>query len=484
MAQLTLGAAQLASGHLAEAEATYGGLLAETPDDAETLSNLSAVYNAAQCHEAAEKAARASLAAAPGYWAALSNLGTALHRQQRFEDAITTYLEAVRANPGHSSAWTNLGVALAEQGRPAESLQAHDAAVALAPNDAEVRTNRSLALLSAGDYAVGFTEFEWRWRTPAMAVHRLEGPRWRGPTSGDSIAGRPILLHEEGGFGDTLQFIRYVPKVAALGAQVMVRVQPELRRLLQRSLPGIEILTTNDPLPAYDVHASLLSLPRCFRTTLQTVPAQVPYIVACPQAVAHWHARLNQALGRKSGLRVGLVWSGAPRLGMAQMRAMDHRRSIAPERLAPLAGIAGVSFVSLQYPPPQLPPGRTVLPGMYDPMAEVADFDDTAALVETLDLVIAVDTAVAHLAGALGKPVWLMSRFDMCWRWVAGRVDSPWYPAMRILRQPGPGDWEPVLANVADALRHRRQAGKDAASNKGLGPVRPCNLFQLSSNGP
>jgi len=460
IAQLARGAAQLAAGQLAEAETTYGGLLAETPNDAETLSNLSAVYNAAQCHEAAEKAARASLAAAPGYWAALANLGTALHRQQRFEDAIATYLQAVRANPGHSSAWTNLGVALTEQGRPAESLQAHDAAVALAPNDAEVHTNRALALLSAGDYAVGFTEFEWRWRTPAMSVHRLEGPRWRGPTSGNSIAGRPILLHEEGGFGDTLQFIRYVPKVAALGAQVVVRVQPELRRLLQRSLPGIEILTTDDTLPAYDIHAPLLSLPSCFRTTLQSVPAQLPYLRACPDAAARWRARLNQALGPKKGLRVGLVWSGAPRLGMAQMRAMDHRRSIAQERLAPLAGIPGISFVSLQYPPPNLPGGRTVLPGLYDPMPEIADFDDTAALVENLDLVIAVDTAVAHLAGALGKPVWLMSRFDMCWRWVAGRTESPWYPAMRILRQPRPGDWEPVLAAVADALRSAVRSGE------------------------
>jgi hypothetical protein len=459
MAQLIRGAEQLAAGKLADSEATYRGLLAETPNDAEVLSNLSAVYNAAQCHEAAEAAGRAALAAAPGYWAALANLGTALHRQQRFAEAIAVYLDAVRANPGHASAWTNLGVALTEQGRPAEALQAHDAAVALAPEDAEVRVNRALALLSAGDYPGGFTEFEWRWRTPAMCAHRLDGPRWRGLSAGEAIAGRTILLQEEGGFGDTLQFIRYVPMVAALGAQVMLRAQPELHRLLRRSLPGIPLFGTNDALPAYDVHAPLLSLPRCLRTTLQTVPARAPYLTACPEAVARWRARLDAVFEGRPGLRAGLVWSGAPRLGMAQMRAMDHRRSIPCERLAPLAGLPGVSFVSLQYPPQEQRDGQAVLPGMYDPMHDVADFDDTAALVETLDLVIAVDTSVAHLAGALGKPVWLLSRFDACWRWLAGRADSPWYPTMRICRQPGPGDWDAVLAAVAEGLKAAVRAG-------------------------
>jgi hypothetical protein len=202
-------------------------------------------------------------------------------------------------------------------------------------------------------------------------------------------------------------------------------------------------------------------LPRCFGTSVESVPARLPYLVACPEAVARWRARLNQAFVQNAGFRVGIVWSGAPRLGMAQMRAMDHRRSIHAQKLAPLAGLPGIAFVSLQYPPPDpgnLPP----LPGLFDPMPEIADFDDTAALVHTLDLVIAVDTSVAHLAGALGRPVWLLSRFDACWRWIAGRSDSPWYPTMRICRQTRPGDWHTVLAEVADALQTLGRSRADA----------------------
>lgn len=454
-AKLVRGASEVAAGQLAEAETTYRSLLAETPRDAEVLSNLGGVYNIAQCHEAAEAACRASLAVLPGYWAALANLATSLHRQQRFEEAITVYLEAVRANPGNASAWTNLGVALTEQGRPAEALPMHDTAVALAPNDAEIHTNRAMALLAAGDFVGGFAEFDWRWRTPAMAPHTIEGPRWLGRALGaESIAERTILLQEEGGFGDTLQFVRFVPAVRELGARVVLRVQPELVRLLHRSLPGITLIGTSDPLPPYDLHAPLLSLPRCFRTSLETVPTTMPYLTPCPEAVLRWGKRLDQEFGARA-LRVGLVWAGAPRLGMAQMRAMDHRRSIPAHVLGPLGGLSGVHLVSLQFRQPgqdtSLPDGLN----MFDPMPDVIDFDDTAALVQNLDLVIAVDTAVAHLAGALGRPVWLLSRFDACWRWIAGRVDTPWYPEMRICRQPKPGDWGAVIAEVAAALEEK-----------------------------
>jgi Tfp pilus assembly protein PilF len=450
LARLHQGAAELARGNLAEAEITYRGLLAETPTDAEVLSNLGAVYNTAQCHEAAEAACRAALAALPGYWAALANLGTALHRQQRFEEATTTYLAAVRANPRNASAWTNLGVALTEQGRPAEALPMHDAAVALAPDDAELRTNRAMALLSAGDYPRGFAEFEWRWRTPAMAAHRLDGPLWNGEPADPGA--RTILLHEEGGFGDTLQFVRFVPAVVARGFHVVLRVQPELTGLVRRSLPdGVEVISGEDRLPDYDVHSPLLSLPRCFRTNLASVPSQVPYLRPCADRVLRWRARLRSALA-PTCLRVGLVWAGAPRLGMAQMRAMNHRRSIAAARLGKLAGLPGIGFVSLQHGrddgDDSLPQGLTI----FDPMGEVAGFDDTAAIIANLDLVVAVDTAVAHLAGALAKPVWLLSRYDACWRWVAGRPDSPWYPSLQVCRQPHAGEWDAVLAGVAQGL--------------------------------
>jgi hypothetical protein len=450
LARLQQGAAELARGELAEAETTYRGLLAETPRDAEVLSNLAAVYNSAQCHEAAEAACRAALAALPGYWAALANLGTALHRQQRFAEATATYLAAVRANPRNTSAWTNLGVALTEQGRPEEALPMHDAAVALVPDDPELRTNRAMALLSAGEYPRGFTEFEWRWRTAAMAPHRLAGPRWNGEPAG--AASSTILLHEEGGFGDTLQFLRYVPAVMARGFRVVLRVQPELAGLVRRSLPEVaEVISTEDRHPGFDVHSPLVSLPRCVSTRLTTVPSQVPYLRPCGEKVQRWRGRLQAALA-PGRLRVGLVWAGASLLGLAQMRAMNHRRSIAPSRLAPLAGLPGLAFVSLQHGP--LQGGETLPEGlaMFDPMAAVGDFDDTAAIIANLDLVVAVDTAVAHLAGALGKPVWLLSRYDACWRWVAGRADSPWYPSMRVWRQPHAGEWDAVIAGVAEGL--------------------------------
>jgi hypothetical protein len=423
LARLQQGAAELARGELAEAETTYRGLLAETPRDAEVLSNLAAVYNSAQCHEAAEAACRAALAALPGYWAALANLGTALHRQQRFAEATATYLAAVRANPRNTSAWTNLGVALTEQGRPEEALPMHDAAVALVPDDPELRTNRAMALLSAGEYPRGFTEFEWRWRTAAMAPHRLAGPRWNGEPAG--AASSTILLHEEGGFGDTLQFLRYVPAVMARGFRVVLRVQPELAGLVRRSLPEVaEVISTEDRHPGFDVHSPLVSLPRCVSTRLTTVPSQVPYLRPCGEKVQRWRGRLQAALA-PGRLRVGLVWAGASLLGLAQMRAMNHRRSIAPSRLAPLAGLPGLAFVSLQHGP--LQGGETLPEGlaMFDPMAAVGDFDDTAAIIANLDLVVAVDTAVAHLAGALGMRVW---------------------------RQPHAGEWDAVIAGVAEGL--------------------------------
>ena len=222
----------------------------------------------------------------------------------------------------------------------------------------------------------------------------------------------------------------------------MLRVQPPLVRLLAR-LPGpAAVLARGTAPPAYDFHCPMLSLPHCFATTLETVPAGVPYLQADAVKAAAWRARLAGP-----GLRVGVVWAGASRPGMAVAHAMDARRSLPADALAVLAGIAGVRFVSLQQR--QAPPAALA---MANPMPECADFDDTAAVVAGLDLVIAVDTAVAHLAGGLGRPVWLLSRYDSCWRWLHSRSDSPWYPGLRLYRQPAPGEWAAVLRGVAADL--------------------------------
>ena len=458
---LARGAEEVAAGNIPAAEATYRSILVLTPDDADALSNLGAVLNIAGCHPAAEASCRAALATRPGFWAALGNLGTALHHQQRYDEAIAAYVAALRSNPDDVNACSNLGVALAAQWRMADSLAFHDIAVALAPDSAEIRVQRALALLAAGDLERGFAENEWRWRRPGMRELALAGPQWRG----EAPEGRTILVHDEAGFGDTLQFVRYASALAARGARVVLQVQPPLVRLLRRSLPGMAaVVARGEALPDYDLHCPMMSLPYGFGTRLETVPGSTPYLTPCDDAVARWRTRLHGA-GRQR-LWVGLVWAGAswplwagaPPPGTAAVWPLDRRRSMTLDRLAPLAGVPGVRFVSLQLgaaAAASSPPGMDLL----DPMAEMADFDDTAALVANLDLVIAVDTAVAHLAGALGRPVWLLSRYDACWRWLAGRRDSPWYPGLRVYRQPDPGNWESVVAEVAGDLRHLAAGG-------------------------
>ena len=443
-ALLTEGAACYAVGDFAAAEAAYRAILAQCSGDAEALSNLAAILTATERPAEAEAACRAALQAKPRYWAALANLGNALHRQLRYEEAVNAYHAAVEANPRNASAWTNLGVALNEQQAMAESLIAHGAAVALAPNDPQIRVNHAMALLMAGNYENGFAAFEWRWRTPGMAPHGMAAPPWRG----SDPAQRTILLHHEGGFGDTLQFIRYAPLLAARGARVIAQVQAPLATLLRRSFPAVTVVPETSSTPPHDLHCPMLSLPASFGTALATIPATIPYLLTDDADTARWRARLPA-----EGLKVGLVWAGAPLLGVAEFRAMNSRRSLRLAAFAPLAGIGGVHLVSLQYggssEAAQPPPGMALL----DAMGSITDFDGTASLVATLDLVITVDSAVAHLAGALGKAVWVLSRYDACWRWLANRRDSPWYPSLRLYRQTRPGDWRDPLAEIEQDLQ-------------------------------
>jgi hypothetical protein len=301
-----------------------------------------------------------------------------------------------------------------------------------------------MALLAKGGMAAGWREYEWRWETPLMAPARRNFPQL--PWDGAPLA-KTLLIHAEQGFGDTLQFCRYAPLAAARGLRVILEVQRPLVRLL-RCLPGIAaVIARGETLPAFDLHAPLLSLPRIFGTILETIPGATPYLSADGAAVEAMRARLTTIPNQ--GLRVGLVWAGNSYRNLPGMAATDRRRSIPPENLAPLLAVPGVHFISLQKDGPPAPAAF----GLTDLMAEVTDFADTAALISQLDLVISVDTAVAHLAGALGKPVWLLNRFDSEWRWLTGRADSPWYAEMTIFRQTGPGNWDSVIAEVARALQ-------------------------------
>jgi len=391
----------------------------------------------------AKAMAEAALALLPGDAAALLCLAAILHDSADFEGAAALYQRLLAADPNHAGALSSLGSSLQAMGRLAEALPCHARAVALAPQDADIHYNYADALLAAGDFAAGWPEYEWRWRRTHAPRHGL-GPAWRGA----DLAGRTILLHAEQGFGDTLQFARYAPLAAARGGRVVLAVQPALVRLM-RGLPGVaSVAAQGDALPPCDVHCPLMSLPLAFGTRLDTVPAAVPYLAPDPDLVARWTARIP-AEGR---LRVGLVWAGSAHPHADGISVFDRRRSMPLAALAPLRSVADVQWISLQTGNPAAElrgahAGLAILdPGPFE------DFADTAALVATLDLVIAVDTAVAHLAGALGRPVWVLSRIDACWRWLAGRDDSPWYPTLRLYRQTQPLAWGPVVDRVRDDL--------------------------------
>jgi hypothetical protein len=279
-------------------------------------------------------------------------------------------------------------------------------------------------------------------------------PQWLG----EPAEGRTLLIRPEGGFGDTLQFCRYAPLAATLGWTVYLEVQPELARLL-RDLPGVAgVIASGAPRPAFDMVCPMLSLPRAFGTRLDTIPSSRHYLQADPAETSAWGQRLR-AYG--SAPRVGVLWAGNPRLHEPAHAALDRRRSMPVAGLAPILALPEYRFFSLQ----KDVRASADLP-LIDLMSEVEDFADTAALIANLDLVIAVDSAVAHLAAAMGKPVWLLDRFDSCWRWLEDRQDSPWYPSLRIYRQHSPGDWDQVVARVVSDLQGAgAPAGKAGVSS-------------------
>jgi len=432
-----------------EAEAAYRAALALRPHYAEALNNLAVTLTDLTRTEEALAACRAALSLFPDYVNAHLTRANALLAQGLTDAALAAFETALTLHPHSLEGLVNHGNALRQAGRPEEALARYDQALVLHPGYVEARVNRSFLLLGRGDMERGWFEYEWRFCTPGLAPHRLLQPQW----TGEPLEGRTILLHAEQGFGDTLQFVRYAPLVAQRGGRVLLGAPAPLHRLL-RTLPGVErVLEPDEPPPPFDLHCPLMSLPFAFRTRLDSVPAEVPYFFPDPADVAAWRARLPD----DGALKVGLVWAGNPRPHMPRANLIDRRRSLALTQLAPLAGVPGVRFYSLQKDGDAVLQAKAPPAGMdlVNLMDGVSDFADTAALVANLDLVIGVDTSVIHLAGALGVPVWVLSRFDGCWRWLQDRDDSPWYPSMRLFRQEAPGDWGPVVARVAEALRDR-----------------------------
>ncbi len=447
-AATNLGALLCRLGRWEEAEAALRRALALAPDSPAALNSLGTALAAlgavkgavSGADREAERCYRRALALHPGYEEAHNNLGTLLDSEGRFAEAEESLRAALRLRPDYPEAASNLGNVLVALGRPGEAEAFYLAALRLRPGEAETEYDLGLARLAAGRFRAGWAGYERRWDRRGAARREFRAPLW----DGEEIGARTLLVHAEQGLGDTIQFCRFVPLLRA--ERIIFEVPPPLVRLLSSLAGGARIIPRGDRLPCFDLHCPLMSLPHRFGTTLATIPAVVPYLAADRAATARWSARLAV----RPGLKAGLVWAGNPEF------AADARRSLDPVLLAPLLALPGITFVSLQCGAEHVPPP------LLDWAAELGDFADTAALVAALDLVISVDTAVAHLAGALGKPVWLLNRFDSCWRWLRDRRESPWYPTLCQFRQARPGDWRGVIEAVGRALAPAPQSGRAA----------------------
>ncbi|HTI81702.1 MAG TPA: tetratricopeptide repeat-containing glycosyltransferase family protein [Acetobacteraceae bacterium] len=382
----------------------------------------------------AETAYRQAIALDPNLTEAHGGLVHVLHLLIRDDEALAWAEISLRGAQDPAHAHRILGSALVMLNRHAEAIEQFRAAQHVNPNDATARNHEGMALLSLGQFDEGWERYDAR--RSASSIHttyrKLPQPLWQGDAD---IDGQTILVHAEQGLGDTIQFLRYVPLVAGRGATVWLEVPRPLRRLAA-SIEGVAgVIVPGDPLPECALQCPMLNLPMAFGTGADNIPAQVPYIHTDRQSLAAWRHRLGPAERR----RIGIAWSGNPSL------PENRLRSIPLAALQDLLQREDCEFHIVQT-------GHTDAGGMHDHSAALSDFADTAALMTQLDLIISVDSAPAHLAGALGRPTWLLLQFSADWRWLRGRADSPWYPTMRLFRQPRPGDWDSVVAEVSRAL--------------------------------
>jgi tetratricopeptide (TPR) repeat protein len=432
----------------AEALYSYERTLQLKPDHADACCNRgNALLKLGRFTDALDSYEQA-LQIEPGSADAHSNRGNALRALGRYDEALQSYERALQLKPDFAEAYSNLGVWHHERYAPEAAIANFNRAIDIRPDLAAAYMNRGYAALLAGDFAKGWSDYEWRWKAhPHSADPRYpDRTLWLGR---ESLSGKVIVLHSEQGLGDTLHFCRYVKLVAELGATVILEAASQLAALLA-NLEGLsQLVMRGEPLPAFDYHCPLMSLPLAFRTSLSTIPAQVPYIVSDSVKTRLW----KEKLGPRTKPRVGLVWSGGFRPDQPEVWPVNSRRNIPLAKLAPLRN-ADISFYSLQKGQPAeseltaLKAAGWPGPDLTDFTQSLQDFADSAALIENLDLVISVDTSIAHLAGALAKPVWIMNRFDNCWRWLMDRTDSPWYPTARLYRQRHPGEWDEVVERV------------------------------------
>ncbi|MBB5391435.1 MULTISPECIES: tetratricopeptide repeat protein [unclassified Herbaspirillum] len=437
-----------------ESQESYKRAVALRPDFIEALFNLGNAHKDFYRFGDALEAYDRALAAAPDFTQAHINRGYVLFRLHRPHEALEAYDRALALDDSSHDLWFNRAATLEELRRFDEAKESYRRAQMLDPATNSARWNEALMQLRQGDFRNGWQQYEARWETRQMQDQRrsFQQPLWLGQ---ESLQGKTILLHAEQGFGDTLQFARYVSVVAAKGAKVILEVQPALERLM-RTVPGVsEVVARGGALHrAFDFHCPLMSLPLACQTFSEDAIPRAPYLSTDPGQWAAWHRRLPQ----NRALRVGLAWSGSSQSTDPSAVAIDAMRSVAFAELAPIVELArsrgGVEFVSLQVGEAAVAQlqAHPLRDRVHDFSAQLTDFSETAALVANLDLVISVDTSVCHLAGALGKPVWLLDRFNGCWRWQVDRTDSPWYQNFTIFRQDTQGDWSGVVAQMQEAL--------------------------------
>jgi tetratricopeptide (TPR) repeat protein len=423
-----------------QALASYDGALAINPDSAEAHSNRGVTLQKLRQLEEALASFDRALALRPDYADAHCNRGIALQELHRFDEALASYDRALALRPDFAEALCNRGITFQDLKRFGDALENMDRALALRPDYAEAHVNRALLLLLNGVFDEGWSAYEWRKKMTTWAP-RIAAPEW----SGDDLASKRLLLYAEQGFGDTIQFVRYARLAAGRGARVFLEVQPPLKSLLAGVSGVAGVVAKGEPLPAFDLQCSLFSMPLMFKTSVETIPAHIPYISAPADRVAAWQGRLP-----RDGALVGLAWSGSP------THIRDHDRTMAFAQLAPLLAVPGVRFVSLQKEVRSSDAQALERSAVIDLRADLKDFADTAAVIAELDLVITVDTAVAHLAGAMGKLIWVMLPTIPSFRWLPG---SPWYPGARLFPKSATRKWDEVVARVAGELAAKNFPG-------------------------
>jgi tetratricopeptide (TPR) repeat protein len=416
--------------------------LAADPSDLSILKDRGSALLFAERESDALECFDRGLAIKPDDMYFLFKKGTALAKLNRFEDALACFDRTLEVDASNVDALNGRGNALASLTRAAEAIASYNKAIELEPETPEAHWNRSLTLLQVGNFKDGLTEYEWRWNTKSFTTkpRDFRKPLWLGNAP---VAGKVVFIHAEQGFGDSIQFARYIPMVAALGAKVVVEVQAPLKILFSTIKGVAKVIAFGEELPAFDMHCPMLSLPLAFKTELETIPSGVPYLWADAVGIQNF----REILPRSEKKLIGIAWAGRSSFGG------DRSRSIGLEGIASLMHSEGCHFIGIQK---DLRDGdqelMATLPNFTWVGDKLSDFSSTAALMSTLDLIISSDTSVVHLAGALARPAWILLEHKPDWRWLLERSDSPWYPTTRLFRQAKLGDWESVVTSAKDAL--------------------------------